>query len=277
MFETFEEVTKNESEHIRSFVNGFESITQQFRCGDKMEIGGCEAYAVGVFSASGMPTIPAQGGFENFVVNGIKKLYEMVKTFLAGVWNFFFGKTRWGIETKNNIKLAEGNFVRLKKTDNPEMNKLREIYYPLAKDFTNIDAIITAMDDTAEKYKKVFGKEISTKSEFEKFKTLLKRVSEEMLDNVNGEVKDTWLKSLTITWFNQSGELCTHYDTILKEMKRVMDSAELAALTKEGYECNKADATKLMNLIKKVIDLTAQKFTKLAKAFVAAEKVKESK
>lgn len=277
MFETFEEATKNESEHIRSFVNGFESMTLQFRCGSEMEIGGCEAYAVGVFSASGMPTVPVQGGFENFVVNGLKKLYEMVKAFLAGVWNFFFGKTRWAIETKTNIKTAEGNFIHLKKTNSSEMNKLREIYYPLAKDFTNVDPIITAMDDATEMYKKVFDKEISTKSEFEKFKTILKRVASEMEANVKGESKDNFIKFLTITWFNQSGELCTHYDTVLKEMKRVMDSTELASLAKEGSEHNKADATKLMNLIKKVIDLTAQKFTKLAKAFVAAEKVKESK
>lgn len=277
MFETFEEVTQSESEHIRSFVQGFESISQQFRCGSKMEIGGCEAYAVGVFSASGMESIPVVGGFENFVTNGLKKLYEMVKAFLAGVWNFFFGKTRLGVETKTNIKTAEGNFILLRKTTDPEMNKLREIYYPLAQDFTNVDPIITAMDDTVEMYKKVFDKEISTKSEFEKFKIILKRVASEMEANVKGESKDSFIKFLTTTWFNQSGELCTHYDTVLKEMKRVMDSAELTSLTKEGSDHNKADATKLMNLIKKVIDLTAQKFTKLAKAYVAAEKVKGKK
>lgn len=274
MFDTFEDQLTNESEHIRSFVDGFESIAQQYRCNGAVQIGGCEAYAGGVFSASGMETMPVQGGFENFVTNGLKKLYEMVKAFLAGVWNFFFGKTRWGIETKTNIKTAEGNFIKLQKTDNPEMNKLREIYYPLAKDFTNVDPIISAMDECIELYRKVFNKDISAKSEFEKFKTLLKRVADEMEANVKGEDKSTFFKRLTITWFNQCGNLCTYYDTVLKEMKKVMDSQELASLTKDDTDHNKSDATKLMNQIKKVIDLTGQKFNKLAKAFVAAEKVK---
>lgn len=273
MFETFELEMENESEHIRSFVNGFESIAQQFRCGSKMQIGGCESYAVGVLSASGLQSIPVQGGFENFVVNGLKKLFEMIKSFLSRIWNFFFGKTRWAIETKTNIKTAEGNYFKLVKTVDPEMNKLREIYYPLAKDFTKVEPIITAMEDTAELYKKVFNKEISSKSEFESFKKLLKLMAAEMEQNVKGEQTSHFFKHLTITWFNQAGQLCTHYDTILKEMKKVMESKELKDLTAEGSEYNKADGTKLLNQIKKVIDLTGTKFNKLAKAFSAAAKI----
>lgn len=84
---------EQEHGHIVSFINGFESIVKQHQFKHYVEVGGVESYAIGVMRAEG-ESVDLIIGAENFISNGIKKLWEMVSNFSKSVWAYFFGSEK---------------------------------------------------------------------------------------------------------------------------------------------------------------------------------------
>lgn len=91
---------EQDSAHIESFINGFESIIKQKSRNGFVDIGGCETYTTGVMLANGVKFQDTYDGFENFIAEGIKKLWEMVSSFFKGIWNFFFGSEKTAAKSK---------------------------------------------------------------------------------------------------------------------------------------------------------------------------------
>lgn len=85
------EVFEAENEHFTKVVEGVESIIKQFRSGAQVQIGGCEAYAVGALKAEGMQW-DIHKGYEGFISDAAKKLYEMVTNMLKRIRDYFFGE-----------------------------------------------------------------------------------------------------------------------------------------------------------------------------------------
>lgn len=84
---------EQEHAHIVNFINGFESIIKQNTFKHYIEVGGVESYTVGVMTAEGT-AVNLITGAENFISDGVKKLWEMVSNFFKGIWNFFFGSEK---------------------------------------------------------------------------------------------------------------------------------------------------------------------------------------
>lgn len=84
---------EQEHAHIVNFINGFESIVKQNKFKHYIEVGGIESYTIGVMTAEGT-AVDLITGAENFISNGVKKLWEMVSNFFKGIWNFFFGSEK---------------------------------------------------------------------------------------------------------------------------------------------------------------------------------------
>ena len=82
-----------EHSHIVSFINGFESIVKQHQLKHYVDVGGVESYTIGVMRAEG-ESVDLVIGTENFISNGIKKLWEMVSNFSKSVWAYFFGSEK---------------------------------------------------------------------------------------------------------------------------------------------------------------------------------------
>lgn len=95
---------EQDSAHIESFINGFESIIKQKSRNGFVDIGGCETYTTGVMLANGVKFQDTYDGFENFIAEGIKKLWEMVSSFFKGIWNFFFGSDKKLENAKKDAK-----------------------------------------------------------------------------------------------------------------------------------------------------------------------------
>lgn len=117
MLEYQEDIINNEAQHIENFCAGFESIIVQYRNnGTQVEIGGCEAYTTTVMKANDL-NWDATKGLEGFLGDGIKKIYEMIKNFFKGIWNFFFGSSKVVSDAKKNADdietiLKDSNFKR---------------------------------------------------------------------------------------------------------------------------------------------------------------------
>lgn len=94
---------EQEHGHIVSFINGFESIVKQHQFKHYVDVGGVESYAVGVMRAEGV-SVDLITGAENFISNGIKKLWEMVSNFAKNVWGYFFGSEK---KAETAVKEAE--------------------------------------------------------------------------------------------------------------------------------------------------------------------------
>lgn len=102
MLEYQEELINNEADHIENFCAGFESIISQYlNKGTQVEIGGCEAYTTTIMKANNLNWDATQG-LEGFLGDGIKKIYEMIKNFFKGIWNFFFGPSKAAQTAKND-------------------------------------------------------------------------------------------------------------------------------------------------------------------------------
>lgn len=275
-FYQFDAELKSEENNITKFVNGFESIIRQKASNTSVIIGGVESHTTGIMRAEGIG-YNQYAGHENFVTEGIKKLYDMIVYFLKSVWNFFFGNTRWAMETKSNIKVAEKEFLNLRLTTNPRLNKLKEIYYPLVADFKNIEPLTSAILQVKVQYNDIAGgTRHSIGRKLSDISYVVTKISKEMEANVQGE-KDSWaISSLTTTWFNNAQKLCDTYEELLKELKTFTDSSEFKNLLSEKTD-QAAKATKLLNGIKKLTKIVGDKFAKLAKAFDKAAKVKEGK
>lgn len=94
MLEYQADIFENEADSIENFCAGFESIINQYqRNGAQVQIGGCEAYTTSIMKTNGLNWDATQG-FEGFLGDGIKKIYEMIKNFFKGIWNFFFGPSK---------------------------------------------------------------------------------------------------------------------------------------------------------------------------------------
>lgn len=104
MIEYQAEVFENEGQHIDNFCAGFESIIDQYvNKGTQVVISGCESYTTSVMKANGL-TPDTTGGLENFITDGLKKIYEMIKNFFKGIWNFFFGPSKTAQNAKKDAE-----------------------------------------------------------------------------------------------------------------------------------------------------------------------------
>lgn len=92
-------------DHVGKFIDGFESIVNQFKEKNIISIDGCERYTIGVLSAEGIHFSNTMGG-ENFVVNAAKKLYEMISNMLKSIKDFFFGGPKVEITVKPAVSEA---------------------------------------------------------------------------------------------------------------------------------------------------------------------------
>lgn len=102
MLEYQEQIFDNDGQHIENFCAGFESIIDQYlNKGTQVEIGGCESYTTAVMKANDL-NWDATKGLEGFLGDGIKKIYEMIKNFFKGIWNFFFGSSKVVSDAKKN-------------------------------------------------------------------------------------------------------------------------------------------------------------------------------
>lgn len=82
---------ESDSIHVIRFIDGFESIALQLADSGKVALSGCESYTIGVLKANDIKFSPYMGS-ENFIIEGAKKLYEMITALCKNIWNFFFGK-----------------------------------------------------------------------------------------------------------------------------------------------------------------------------------------
>lgn len=85
------EIFEEENEHFSKVIEGVESIIKQFRSGNQVQIGGCEAYAVGALKADNLQW-DIHKGYEGFISDAAKKLYEMVTQMLKRIREYFFGE-----------------------------------------------------------------------------------------------------------------------------------------------------------------------------------------
>lgn len=85
------EVFEQENEHFAKVVEGVESIIKQFRSGAQVQINGSEAYAIGAMKADNMQW-DIHKGYEGFISDAAKKLYELVTNMLKRIRDYFFGE-----------------------------------------------------------------------------------------------------------------------------------------------------------------------------------------
>lgn len=108
---------ESDHQHIMSFIDGFESMIKQYRENGSVNIGGMEGYSVGVLRANSLQ-YDVTKGFENFIVDGIKKLCEMISDFFKAIWNFFFGSDKKAAKAEEDAKETKVKVSKVKKAVN---------------------------------------------------------------------------------------------------------------------------------------------------------------
>ena len=112
-----EDVIESDLQHIDNFVEGFESIINQYRSKGMVNYSGFESYTIGVMKANSLTT-NVYNGFENFITDGIKKLWEMIKNMCKSIYQFFFGgKNDENKEIKEEEKEIKQNVLLLENLD----------------------------------------------------------------------------------------------------------------------------------------------------------------
>lgn len=112
-----EDIIESDLQHIDNFVEGFESIINQYRSKGMVNYSGCESYTIGIMKANSLTT-NVYSGFENFITDGIKKLWEMIKNMCKSIYQFFFGgKDDENKEIKEEEKEIKQNVLLLENLD----------------------------------------------------------------------------------------------------------------------------------------------------------------
>lgn len=97
---------ESDSNHIDKYIQGFESLIQkQKQYGRILEMTGVESYTVTVNKLNDLTQTPMHG-MEGFVSDNLKKIKDMIASFVKRIWNFFFGK-----DGKDNLSIKDDKQV----------------------------------------------------------------------------------------------------------------------------------------------------------------------
>lgn len=139
------EIFEAENEHLSKMVDGVESIINQFTSGSMVQIGGVEAYSIGVMKADNLQW-DIHRGYEGFISDAAKKLYEMIANMLKAIKAYFFG----GGEGDDKLTMKEdGDAIKAKedaidKTADPRDAGSAIAHGPALKDETAlVSALVT--------------------------------------------------------------------------------------------------------------------------------------
>ena len=251
----------SDAEHIEKFVSGFESIIAQYTDNGLVGFAGNESYAVGVLKASSAH-FNIHKGFENFITDGAKKIYDMIVSFFKSIYEFLFGKEKKIEGTQKNFdkvkdKLSDKEALDF---DNKDLDsvagrkvvKLRKLCAKLVDDFSDPKPYIDQMDDVIAAYK-ACGGNFPGQSKFNDMKTFLDRVSKSLENNIRHAREDSMFHSADVTAIVNAGrDYVRHYNYIFDSMNKLVNSAEFKKL------CENADSSK-----QKLVNTFTSKLNKL--------------
>lgn len=272
---------ESQFERLNKFCEGFGSIVERFSAGELQRntpLMGAESFTVAIFKANGFQW-DISSGFENFITDGLKKAYDFIVGLLKDIWNFFFGSTKLALETKNNIKVSKDLFVNIKKTGSDRFNKLAEIYFPIAKDIAGLVDDVAAIDEVLKTYEDYTGQQPPGK-ELTDIKVSFLHLADEMKKNVSDMNASSFIKTLSVHWFDQIGQMLNDYEHLLSEVKKMMDSDKAKNAAKETETEKGKLANKFILACTKLTKMSSEGLKRICaaqqKAVIELNKLKEA-